>query len=314
MIIVTSYDSPDLDGIACAIAYTEFLNQKGISAKALYFGDLGLEVEFVKNYTHNFAIEKHSGAYEPDFDFVLVDTSDPDAIDPAIPLPKVKEIFDHRQLVFVEKFINATKHIELVGSCATLMAEQFKTAGLIPSKNSAIYLYSAIVSNTINFKNSVTTQRDIDTASWLKEITGLGDDYIRQMFLAKSNISSDNLYEVLFQDFAIKDINGKKVGISQIEMVDVDRMSTDLNSALIETLNRFKYENKLDLLFFTGIDIIKGFNIFYTIDDLSQKVFSQALGIPVITQGYKTASIIMRKQIWPKLEAVIALPSPQNSN
>jgi len=305
MIIVTSYDSPDLDGVACSIAFAEFLNLKGVSAKALYCGDLGLEVDFVKNYSNNFPIEKHDGDYESGTDFVLVDTADPDAIDPAIPLEKVKQVFDHRQLVFIEKFINAEKHIELVGSCATLIAEQFKTNGLTPSKNSAIYLYSAIVSNTINFKNSITTQRDIDAANWLKKITGLGEEYTRQMFLAKSNINTGNLYDVLFQDFAIKDINGKKVGIAQIEMVDVDRMSTDLNSTLIQALNRFRSDNQLDYVFFTGVDIIQGFNIFYTIDNESQKIFSRALEIPTITSGYKTGSIIMRKQIWPKLESVL---------
>jgi inorganic pyrophosphatase/exopolyphosphatase len=305
MIIVTSYDSPDLDGIACSIAYAELLNQKGISAKALYYGDLGLEVDFVKDCANNFPIEKHEGVYDSGADFVLVDTADPDAVDPNIPIEKVVDIFDHRQLVFVEKFSNAQKHIELVGSCATLIAEQFKTAKLTPSKNSAIYLYSAIVSNTINFKNSVTTQRDVDMANWLKEIAGLDNEYTRQMFLAKSNINTNNLYDVLFQDFAIKNINDKKVGIAQIEMVDVDRMSSDLNNTLIQTLNRFKAENQLDLVFFTGIDIIKGFNIFYTVDDESQKVFSKALGISIITPGYKTDSIIMRKQIWPKLESVL---------
>jgi manganese-dependent inorganic pyrophosphatase len=305
MIIVTSYDSPDLDGIACSIAYTELLKLKGISAKAVYFGDLGLEVNFVKDFTNSLPIDEHGGEYDKDDEFVLVDTADPDAIEPTISLDKVKKIFDHRQLVFVEKFINAEKHIELVGSCATLIAEEFKKSSLSPTKNTAIYLYSAIVSNTINFKNSVTTQRDIDIAKWLKEITGLDDDYTRQMFLAKSNITTENLYDVLFQDFAIKTIGDKKVGIAQIEMVDVDRMSSDLNVVLTQILNRFKNENSLDYVFFTGIDVIKGFNIFYTIDEQSQQLFSKTLEITELVPGYKTKSIIMRKQIWPKLESAL---------
>jgi len=305
MIIVTSYNSPDLDGIACSIAYADLLNQKNISAKPVYFGTLGLEVDFVKNYTRSLPIEKHTGDYESDVEFVLVDTADPDAIEPAIPIDKVKEIFDHRQLVFVDKFINAKNHIELVGSCATLITEEFIKLNFKPSLNTSIYLYSAIVSNTINFKNSVTTQRDIDAANWLRNITGLTDDYTRQMFEAKSNITSDNLCNVLTQDFAIKTIKGKNIGIAQIEMVDVNRMSSDLNATLIQILNRFKSENKLDYIFFTGIDIIKGFNIFYTIDDDSKSIFSKALDITDLVSGYKTNAIIMRKQIWPKLESVL---------
>lgn len=306
MIIVTSYKNPDLDGIACSIAYAELLNKKGIEAKALYFGNLGLEVDFVKNYINNLPIKKHIGEYNPTDEFVLVDTSDPDAIEPTIKLEKINEIFDHRQLVFVEKFINAQKHIELIGSCATLITEEFKKNNITPSKNSAIYLYSAIISNTINFKNSVTTQRDIDATKWLKEITCLDKDYIRQMFLAKSNITTNNLYDILFQDFAIKTISDKKVGIAQIEMVDVNRMLSDLNTTLVQILNRFKTENNLDYIFFTGIDVIKGFNIFYSIDNQSKKVFSKALKIVDLFPGYKTKVIIMRKQIWPKIESILS--------
>lgn len=305
MIVVTSYDSPDLDGIACSIAYAELLNKKNIPAKPVYFGTLGLEVNFVKNYTQILPIEEHTGEYESDREFILVDTADPDAIESTIPVEKVKEIFDHRQVVFVDKFINAKTHIELVGSCATLITEEFIKFNFKPSVNTSVYLYSAIVSNTINFKNSVTTQRDIDAANWLKNINGLSGDYTHQMFAAKSNITNENLYDVLAQDFAIKAIKGKNIGIAQIEMVDVDRMSSDLSSTLIQTLNRFKSENKLDYVFFNGIDIVNGFNIFYTIDVNSKSVFSKALGIVDLTDGYITDAIIMRKQIWPKLESVL---------
>jgi len=305
MTIITSYKNPDLDGIACTIAYTELLNKKNIPAVAIYYGNLGLEVDFVKNYTNYFPIDKHTGGYDNNVEFVLVDTADPDAIETSIPLEKVIEIFDHRQLVFVEKFINAKKHIELVGSCATLITEEFKKNNLIPSNNTAIYLFSAIVSNTINFKNSVTTPRDINAANWLKEITNVDENYIHEMFNAKSNITNDNLYDILVNDFAVKNIGGKKIGIAQIEMVDADRMSTNLNKALIKTLNQFKNKNKLDYIFFTCIDIIKGFNIFYTIDAESQKLFSKILDIPDLVPGYKTDYIIMRKQFWPKVERML---------
>ena len=46
---------------------------------------------------------------------------------------KVIEIFDHRQLVFLDKFINSKNHIELVGSCATLITEEFIKNNLKPS-------------------------------------------------------------------------------------------------------------------------------------------------------------------------------------
>lgn len=305
MIIVTSYDSPDLDGIACSIGYTELLNNLGKNAKAMYYGDLGLEVNFVKKFTNYFPIEKHKGKYDEDTQFVLVDTADPDAIETTIKLEKVIEIFDHRQLVFIDKFVNSKNTIELVGSCATLITEEFIKHNIKPTKSTATYLYSAIISNTINFKNLVTTKRDIGAVRWLENFISLPKDYIKQMFSSKSKVTSDNLYEVLFQDFAIKTFNEKKVGVAQIEITDLEITLEKLKDNLIDVLNKLKDENNLDYIFFTGIDIFEGFNIFYTVDSESKSLFSKALNIPQLNSGYKTDSIIMRKQIWPKLESIL---------
>ena len=40
---------------------------------------------------------------------VLVDTANPEVLEPSISPEKVIQVFDHRQLVFTEKFINAKK-------------------------------------------------------------------------------------------------------------------------------------------------------------------------------------------------------------
>jgi len=49
-IIVTSYPNPDLDGTACAIAYSEFLNKNGRPASYKLFGNWQSEVDFVLKY------------------------------------------------------------------------------------------------------------------------------------------------------------------------------------------------------------------------------------------------------------------------
>lgn len=298
MIIVTSYENPDLDGIACSIAYSELLDKLGKETKAVYFGDLGLEVDFVKNYLNKLPIQQKTGPYSPESDFVLVDTADPDAIDPEIPLDKVVEIYDHRELVFTEKFVNSKKQIEIVGSCATLIAEKFEENKITPSDISATYLYSAIVSNTINFKNSVTTSRDIKMANRLKSLLNLPEDYIEKMFTSKSNVTPDNFEVVVKQDFAIKEINDKKVGIAQIEVAHLEELLKNVGDGLQTLLLKLKDGEKLDYILFTGIDIFEGKNIFKFSDEESKNLFSQIL----VNYG----NIIMRKQIWPKLNNLLS--------
>jgi inorganic pyrophosphatase/exopolyphosphatase len=271
----------------------------------VYFGEIGAEIIFVKAYTKSFSSAKHIGNYSAEDKFVLVDVADPTRIDPRINPSQVIKIFDHDPLVFLDKFINSENHIELVGSCATLIAEEFKKVSKVPTLSSAIYLHSAIISNTVNFKYSVTTVRDIDAAAWLKKITGLDDKYIIKMFENKSKISAASLPRDLYIELAVKTLFGKKIAIVQIEMVNVDSMGSELNQVLLQTLLNFKEEYALDYIFFSGIDVIKGFNVFYTIDEKSRRLFSSALCIPNLKPGYKTDQIIMRKQIWPKVEKVV---------
>ena len=305
MIVVTSCDSPDLDGIACSIAYTELLIKLGKEAKTTYYGDLGLEIEFVRKFTKYFPVIKHNGKYNTNTQFVLVDTADPDMIEPTISLAKVIEIYDHRQLVFVEKFVNSNNKIELVGSCATLITEEFQKNKLKPSKNSAIYLYSAIISNTIIFKNTITTKRDKRAALWLQKFFTLPPHYIEKMFSSKSSIKKNNLYDVLFQDFAVKVIGSIRVGIAQIEVVDLQKKLKLMRDELVNALDRLKKANILDYIFFSGVDVYEGYNIFFTIDPVSNELFSKVLGISKLHPGYRSDKIIMRKQIWPMLEKVL---------
>lgn len=306
MIFITSYHSPDTDGVACCIGYSELLQKLGREVSTTYFGDLSKEVEFVKKYTDFFPPKKHEGKYPDGSEFILVDVSDPADIEPVIPPEKVIEIFDHRELVFTDKFVNAKLNIEKVGSCATLIAEKFRKEGVKPSQNVAIYLYSAIISNTVNFKNLVSTQRDIDAANWLKSISQVSDDYIRQMFENKSKIrNAKDLIFLIEQDFATKKTHDKNVGIAQVEIVNLEKVINLYRKDIKKNIEKLKKEEKDDYILFSGIDIVKGFNIFITFDSESEELFSKALGIQKIGEGYKTKEIIMRKQIRPKVEKIL---------
>lgn len=305
MIFVISYDSPDLDGIACAIAYSEFLNKEGKQAQAIYYGDLGLEVEFVKQYTRYFPVEKHTDGFPEDSRFILVDAADPDELEKTIIPEKVIEVIDHHPLVFTETFIHAQKTIELVGSCATLITEKFQQEHFIPSKEAIIYLYSAIISNTVNFKNTITTQRDIDAATYLKSFLDIPDNYIEQMFSSKSRLTPKNLYHVIFQDFFAKPINGKRVGIGQIEIANLDETITKLWNELVMALERIRKEDTLDYIFLVGIDLNEGKTMFISIDEQSRLLFSHALEIPDLKNKHTIDFIMMRKQVWPKVDGVL---------
>ena len=305
MLIVTSYENPDIDCIACSVGYAELKNKLGIPTKAVYWGNYSLEVEFVKNFCKAFPVEKDTGKYTPHDEIVLVDTSATHLINPRISAEQVIEIYDHRELTQSEGFPAAKTYIDLVGSCSTLITELFQKDNLIPSPVSAIYLYSGIISNTVNFRGQVTTQRDITAANWLKSLINLPGNYVESMFKTKSKLDSSNISGIIKDDFAVREFAGRRIGIAQIEVTDLENLLKKLKAEILKTLEEQRTEYSLDFVFFTGIDILNGFNVFIAADDKSKAIFSEALGIKLNRGGTKADLVMLRKQIWPKVKKLL---------
>jgi manganese-dependent inorganic pyrophosphatase len=264
MKIVTTYNNPDLDGAACAFAYAEFLNKNGKNVKCVIFGTPIREVEFVLD---KFNIPKLGDVKNMDNlgEVIIVDVSEllglPDKIEPR----NVVEIIDHRKIHEAHKFPNAKAQIELVGSAATLIAEKFYNNNMVISKESAALLFSAIVSNTINFKANVTTSRDYNMANWLKDKFSLPKGYIHEMFADKSEFKKP-LKETIINDFAIFNFNNSYLGIGQLEIINVDSFIKQNLEEIKKILNELKKEKPLDLIFLTCVDLEKGYNKFVVIE------------------------------------------------
>lgn len=69
------------------------------------------------------------------------------------------------------------------------------------SRESAILLYYGIISNTMNLKIKLTSQKDIEMANWLKQQTPeINDEITTQIFVEKSQIG-DSLREEMKVEF-----------------------------------------------------------------------------------------------------------------
>ncbi|MEK9153573.1 MAG: DHH family phosphoesterase, partial [Patescibacteria group bacterium] len=187
-LIITCNTNPDLDRFACAFAYQEFLSKTGQEAAMVIFGAPHEEVNYLLNRFNIVFPQNNVNELSPASQIVLVDTSDLRGLDKKINPEKVIEVIDHRQINDQHLFPKAKIQIELVGACATLMAERYRQQGLMPSLQSAILIYGAIVSNTLNFKANTTTERDRAVANWLVENFDLPENLAQEMFLAKSDL------------------------------------------------------------------------------------------------------------------------------
>jgi manganese-dependent inorganic pyrophosphatase len=298
-ILVTSYINPDLDGIAGAIAYAEFLQKTGKKAVVGIFGEAHGEAKYILD---RFGLEYPKQISNTgDFDqIILVDYS---FVNRKIIAPeKVIEIIDHRKIHHADKFSNAKKQIELVGAAATLIGERFIKEKINISRESAILLCSAIISNTINFKASITTNRDKKVFELLNKVAKLPKYFWKELFAAKSDFSGEKLKKGIEGDFAEFIIAGKKIGVAQIEMIGAKKLIDERDLEIVQILEKIKAEKKLDFVFQNTIDIGDCKNLIIASDNQTQKLLEEILNIRFHGFSAERKSLILRKQIVPLLK------------
>jgi manganese-dependent inorganic pyrophosphatase len=300
-ILITCYVNPDLDGVASAIAYSEYLDKTGKNTIVGIIGTPHDEVTYVLKRFNLNNPEKINNSLNFD-KIILVDSSDLNGLEGKIEPEKVIEIIDHRKINEVEKFVNAKIQIELVGAAATLIAEKYFENKIAISKESAILLYSAIISNTLNFKGGVTTEKDITIAHWLNDIIKLDKNYWQELFLAKSDLTGTKLIERMRGDLAWFVMGDKKVGIAQIEMIGAKKLIDNRINEITAELNKIKKEMDLDYVFQNTIELAEEKNYFITDDLNTQKLLEKILDVKFHTNIEQKDVLIISKQIVPLIK------------
>jgi manganese-dependent inorganic pyrophosphatase len=300
-ILITGYVNPDLDAVAGTIAYCEFLNKTGKSAVVGVLGEPHEEARYILDHYNIPYPDVISNA--DNFDkVILVDASDLIGIEGKISPEKVIEIIDHRKVHEADKFPNAKVQIELVGSASTLIAEKLIENNIEISKNSAILLCGAITSNTLNFKGSLTTDRDKKAFEYLNKVAQLSSSFSKELFLAKSDLSGGKLKERILGDLAWFNIGDKKVSIAQIEMIGAQKLIKERCGEIIEIMEEVKKEMGLDIIFQNTIELEECKNYIIANDAKTQNLLEKILGIKFNGKVAEIQNLIMRKQIVPLLK------------
>lgn len=308
--IITSYQDPDLDGIACAIGYTELLCALGTTAETRITGTPHPEAHYLLQRYHLPTPPLYTDANRTDL-VVLVDVSMRKDIDPKILPEQVVEIIDHRSLHDAKLFPNAKVDIELVGAAATLVTERFRKNNAIPSPTVATLLYAAIVSHTLNLRNRITTNRDQVCAAWLCAIAKPPATLIHDLFVAKSNAAESNLADVIEHDYATRIYNGISIGIAQLEIIKAVNLTTDRKVDILAALEKTKTKQGNDHTFLTALDVEELNNYFVTSDKFLQDLLSKIFNITFDNDIATVPGPYMRKELGPMFERILTKTPPQ---
>lgn len=298
-IVTTGNAFTDIDALACTIAYAELLNLEGYTAKAIVPGVLNSSItKSVKAF--NFKYDLNSK--EKDFEAIIVDISRFDQFADFVKLEQIVEIYDHHFgfQEFWKKRIGENSHIEMIGACATLIWEEFKKRGYKSkiSKVSANLLYTAIISNTLNFESSLIDTRDKIAFEELKQYIDLPKDWASIYLKEVEEDILKDVKQAILNDtkvFEIPSINFP-LTIGQIEIWNTDKFLLQ-KQEMEKALKSFSCEDWL----LNIACISKKINYIYTKSDKIKKILSEIISINFDGDIGTTNKLWLRKEIVSKL-------------
>lgn len=253
--LVMGHMNPDTDSIISAIAVADLNNKRGISAKAGAQGEPTPETKFV--------LEKF-GLTAPEVvtdvagkKMYLVDYSDLAQAPKGIGEAEILGIVDHHKLGDV----TTPNPLEIwtwpVGCSCTVIKSMYDFYGVEIPKNIAGGLLCAILSDTVMFKSPTCTDADKKAVEALAKIAGVNDVMAlgMEMFKVKSAVEGASMKDLVFRDYKDFDMNGNKVGIGQLEVVDLSILDP-VKDGLYEEIIRVKGEGRHSV-FLLLTDIMK---------------------------------------------------------
>lgn len=156
---------------------------------------------------------------------------------------EILEIIDHHRVGDISTVAPIYVYNDPVGSTCTVVAGIMFLYQINIPPDIAGLLLSGILSDTLLLSLSTTTERDHEAAERLALIAGvLIKEYGRDLLQASINIKGKSAAELIAADFKEFNISGKKIGVSQMMVLDCEEI--DIREAeLFEELERLRVAN-----------------------------------------------------------------------
>ncbi len=236
---------------------------------------------------------------------ILVDHNEKDQTVDGIDDAEIVGIVDHHKF----GTIGTTQPINIrnmpVGCTATIVFQLYKESGILIPRNIAGIMLSAIISDTLLFRSPTTTPLDIETAKKLAKISNIDmESYAIEMFKAGSSIKGKSMEELLFADFKNFNEEDYKIGIGQINTLNIDDIKQK-EIELCETIEKEGNINGYDIIALFVTDIINEGSYLY-FSSKSKDILEKAFDVQTLEQGHYLPGIISRKkQIIPNILNII---------
>ena len=270
-VYVFGHRNPDSDSIVGAIAISYLKNQlekeEYIPARQ---GDISAETEFILNkFGGTLPMLKTSVAGERVY---IVDSTDKAHFQDDIDEATIVGIIDHHKLGDLMTSTPLECWIRPIGCSNTVVKEVYDAMGVEIPKDIAGMMMMAILSDTVIFKSPTCTKADTKAVKELAQIAGV-EDYkalAMEMFIVKSGTDGATARELNTRDYKPFDMNGNKVGVNQLEMIDISALDDRVDEIYADMV-KMKAEEGLHTMLVLLTDIMKeGSQLLCVSDDASK--------------------------------------------
>jgi manganese-dependent inorganic pyrophosphatase len=303
-IIVCGHKNPDCDSITAAIAVADLLSKRGMEAVAAAQGPCTPDAKFVLD---KFGLA--APAIETDAtgkDIALVDTSDLSQTLDNLDKGKVLFVVDHHKLGDVTTPNPLEMWVWPVGCTGPIIKAMYEFYGIEIPKGIAGALLCAILNDTVLFKSPTCTDADKKAVEGLAKIAGVADFKALGMEMLKIKGSVDGIpaKDLMYRDFKDFNMGGKKVGIGQVEVLDLTLLDK-VKPALLEEVKSSKADGRPTVMLLLTDIMKEGSEILVVSEDASlvEKAFN---GKVANNSMWVDGCMSRKKQVVPPMEKAFA--------
>jgi manganese-dependent inorganic pyrophosphatase len=298
---VFGHTTPDSDSIVGAYSLSYLKNQLGEDCVPTRQGEINPETAFILN---RFGFEepmlKTSYAGE---NVYLIDFMESSQSPQDINEATILGIVDHHKLGDLKTSTPLEMWVRPVGCSNTIVKQMFDLYNVKIPKDLAGMMLCAILSDTVIFKSPTCTKEDTKAVKELAEIAGIEDPKAlgMEMFIVKSDVLNDTKEALVRRDFKEFNMGGEKVGIGQLEVVDLS-VFDNMKEELFTAMQKVKDENGRHTLLLLLTDIMQEGSQLLVLSDDNSKI-ETAFDITLEDKQIWLPKVMSRKkQIIPFLE------------
>jgi len=313
VVYVVGHRNPDTDTVCSAIAFAYLWNKWKETGKFDKVMKIDLEavpaVQGDLNPETKYVLEKFGFSEPEKIDdaegkkIILVDHDEKTQTLPNIEKAEILAILDHHKIGDVTT-PNPILYVNLpVGCTATVLKLLFDITNVeIPGKMAGILLAS-ILSDTVIFKSATTTELDKSVAEELAKIAEIEDvtNFGIEIKSKLSAIEGMSARQIITRDFKDFDMSGNKVGIGQIELVDLSIVESRKDE-IYEEMQKMKKDENYHSIFLMLTDIMKEGTELLAVTD-NPEVVEKAFGKKLEGRSVWLDGVMSRKkQVVPPLQ------------